>query len=107
MCRVSELVSGKPLLKKIRPSDSCLIKDAAICHEYDLRFHSDWNWIMQIVKKISELSEAAEAKLNTDSTAFYVGVQAYLTPALMDADLDKVVKIIHLFMLEYNENKES
>ena len=67
----------------------------------DLQFHSDWNWIMDVIFKINILPNSKDQSDTTLQT-HRVNVQSTLRSANMEA----VVLSINKFLIWYNEAKK-
>ena len=67
----------------------------------DLKFHSDWNWIMDVIFKINILPNSKDQSDTTLQT-HRVNVQSTLRSANMEA----VVLSINKFLIWYNEAKK-
>mgnify|MGYP000858116377 CR=1 len=65
-----------------------------------LKFHSDWNWIMEIVEAINKTQNSKQGGDTTHST-LKREVQALLGKAAKEA----VVQAINQFLIWYNEQK--
>jgi hypothetical protein len=68
--------------------------------EKELKFHSDWNWIMEVVEAIKNIQNPREHSDSTCST-LKREIQAHLGRANKEA----VVKAINQFLIWYNKNK--
>ena len=69
-------------------------------HIEQLQFHSDWNWIMEVILAINMIpnpKNPSDATLQTKRTA----VQSILRSANKEA----VVKAINQFLIWYEQNK--
>lgn len=83
---------------------SCKLKD------YELDFHSDWNWIMEILNKVSSLDFGWKV------TSKYVNIYSHSGDPRGEFDckfkmncpqdvIVDTVKTINQFLIWYNENK--
>jgi hypothetical protein len=74
--------------------------DFSFLEDYDLKFHSDWNWIMEVVEAIKNTTNPREHSDTTFSTLRFE-IQTHLGRANKEA----VIETINQFLIWYNENK--
>lgn len=67
----------------------------------ELKFHYDWNWIMQILKHIREI---INVKLNIHDFECVKAMNLNLNP--YDYDKEQVVEAIYQFLIWYNKNNK-
>lgn len=66
----------------------------------DLKFHSSWDWLIPVIKKIREI---INVKLNIDSFEEIKEQKLTLNP--YDYDIEQVYKAVVEFIKWYNQNK--
>lgn len=66
---------------------------------YELDFHSDWNWIMEVVEKIYSLNIYYDKYKPFNSSQFTNGEVELTT------NKEAVVEAINKFLIWYNKNK--
>jgi hypothetical protein len=69
------------------------ISETETCLETDLAYHTDWNWLMPVVKKCREESN--------DEDSYWEAIYY----SLVDLDIDNVYIAVVEFIKWYNENK--
>ena len=74
--------------------------DSKVYFDKDLKFHSDWNWIMEVVEAINKTQNPMQGGDTTHST-LKREVQALLGKAAKEA----VVQAINQFLIWYEQNK--
>lgn len=71
-----------------------------------MKFHSDWNWIMEVIKAIEELDIVVLIGKNTCVIEQPYGRTALdLKSIKRDSKKEAVVKAINQFLIWYKENK--
>lgn len=70
----------------------CFI-DGHVHYENDLRYHTDWNWLMEVIEKINEVAAG--------------GVVYDIQNGLRDANIEKTYDAVVEFVKWWNENKKS
>lgn len=85
-------------------------KNIGHCAERGLSFHSDWNWIMEVVEAIERLSKVGETYMFS-ITKFSVRV-SHKGNRIVDLPIDDtkkeaVIQAIDQFIDWYNKQKES
>lgn len=81
-------------------------------HEYSfktdksLKFHSDWNWIMEVVENIENLYGGAVQFEISDESCLVAMPSVFSEYYVMDTKKDAVVQAIWGFLNWYKENKE-
>jgi hypothetical protein len=85
-----------------------LIQSKSLLLTSDLRFHSDWNWIMEVVEKIETLFDGFVLFKIEDESCFVAvtGVQNYNNYTTMATKKEVVVQAIWEFLNWYNINKK-
>ena len=76
----------------------------------DLKFHSDWNWIMEVVEVIEELDVVASFQIENPTIYIWKSSEEN---TFKDIEVDinilskkeAVVKAINQFLIWYNEHK--
>lgn len=113
--RCAEFLTIKEELKnelsaypKQQYSPLCSYANAAYQMEHDdfplltvwdyCKFHSDWNWIMEVVKAI-------KIKIGNPTTVTIACFNGDINKALMSAKQEAVIQAINQFLIWYNENK--
>ena len=67
-----------------------------------LYYHSSWDWLMPIIKRINEIVFTKEFRTFKDSFVFLDSLK--LDTALLDADINQTYVIILKFIEYYNQN---
>ena len=67
----------------------------------DLKFHSDWSWLMEVVEKIESLGHA----FSIDSTKCYVLTNDFCNAQKEATKIESVYKVCVEFIKWYNLNK--
>jgi hypothetical protein len=65
----------------------------------DMKFHSDWNWIIEVVEKIKKV-------IGNPTTVTVACFNGDINKALMSAKKEAVVQSIWEFLNWYNEQKQ-
>lgn len=65
-----------------------------------LKYHKSWDWLMPVVKKISEFKDIQKYKESEGWLAYYS-----LETGLFEVDIERVYKTVVEFINWYNENK--
>ena len=84
-----------------RNEEVAIYKLNAYPYEY-LRFHSDWNWIMEVVEAIKEKTEFKSVD-ECSEMEWYTTIS--LTRLTITTPKEAVVHAINQFLLWYNQNK--
>lgn len=72
----------------------------------ELKFHSDWNWIMEVVEAIEELFDG-EVLVEISDESCYIGYhKEYEKYATMESKKEAVVQAINQFLIWYKENNK-
>lgn len=84
-------------------------------HFHLMKFHSDWNWIMEIVDKIENLDKFSGAVKIVQNNCFiipaYYGIQHFhiqgssFKKPYLEGKKEAVVQAIYQFLIWYNKNK--
>ena len=83
-------------------------------HFEDLKFHSDWNWIMMVIEKIQGLGfntdsySPIQGSVELEDTLHEFNIWDKINPEIQGRGKTKkeaVVKAINQFLIWYNENK--
>jgi hypothetical protein len=68
----------------------------------EMKFHSDWNWIMELCRKLDTLSEDDIVEWTDD----YVVLSEELDNSVTrNYDINDVVKAVNKFLIWYEQNK--
>ncbi len=70
----------------------------------DLAYHTDWNWLMPVIRKIEELGNDVLITTNYIQIAFDEGEQFIVIDDL-NIKINSVYKAVIEFIKWYNENK--
>jgi hypothetical protein len=70
----------------------------------DLAYHTDWNWLMPVIRKIEELGNDVLITTNYIQIAFDEGDQFIVIDDL-NIKINSVYKAVIEFIKWYNENK--
>jgi hypothetical protein len=93
---IAEFMGMKPINKNESNGIwNCTIKTHGFNIVQHLSFHSDWNWLMEVVKKITTLEEF---QYNYEFNQLFWEVFNQL-------DIDEVYIQVFLFIEWYNKNK--
>jgi hypothetical protein len=65
-----------------------------------MKFHLDWNWIMEVVAKINSISNLKKQENTTQSSMKYE-----IQYVLKRANKEKTIKVINKFLIWYNEQQ--
>lgn len=82
--------------------------------QYKLKFHSDWNWIHELVEKISKSRIKTQKEMipnhfsleSHDSIMPYNNIVKPIKIALFENNKQAVVQAINQFLIWYDENKK-
>ena len=75
-------------------------------YTYDcLKFHSDWNWIMEVYMKIKECRITLPMNGIEDSITPLLLKRRPIIKAIVDGDKEQLAKAINQFLIWYNEQK--
>lgn len=81
----------------------------------ELKYHSDWNWIMEVVEAIESTpvlnsKYASDYNVVFDSFGLYIESTGYHSATIVQVDnpskKEAVIQGINKFLLWYNENKK-
>ena len=76
--------------------------DFSFLEDYDLKFHSDWNWIMEVVEAIvKKIGVKAVDECSENEWYATIGV----TRLGITSKKEAVVQAIKQFLIWYNKNK--
>lgn len=77
--------------------------------EYELLYHSDWNWLMEVIEKIESLNYSTEIKSisGLGHTMFFIsgGAEVPLSRRLIKTKFEAVYNACVEFIKWYNLNK--
>jgi hypothetical protein len=76
--------------------DEATVIDGKLYFDNNLRYHSSWDWLMPVLKKIDE----SEVELNEDSNLI-----GDITHGLVSIDIQMTFEAVIEFIKWYNENK--
>ena len=74
-------------------------------HIEQLQFHSDWNWIHEVIGKVKTSVKLAPMNGITDSIMPYINAKHPVIKFLLDNDKEGVVQGIKQFLIWYNETE--
>lgn len=72
----------------------------------ELLFHSDWNWIHEVIEKINNSKITAPMNDIQDSIIPYLNVKRPICRGLLDNDKKTVIQAINKFLIWYNEQNK-
>ena len=78
--------------------------DENVFHPEDMQFHTDWNWLMPVIRKIEELGNDVLITTNYIQISFDEGEQFIVIDDL-NIKIDSVYNAVVEFIKWYNENK--
>jgi hypothetical protein len=78
--------------------------DENVFHPDDMKFHTDWNWLMPVIRKIEELGNDVLITTNYIQISFDEGEQFIVIDDL-NIKIDSVYNAVVEFIKWYNENK--
>lgn len=91
---IAEFIGATQLEKGIVNFKGIFLKEGkSFFNDYDLKFHNDWNWLMQVVKKCE--------KLNSKRIREEIGYRN-----IFGANIEIVYSACVEFIKWYNENKQ-
>ena len=73
--------------------------------EKELKFYSDWNWIMEVVEAIEKLADWNLECLNGEERQFQMCIPLSGTYITSKDKKEAVVEAINQFLIWYNENE--
>lgn len=87
--------------------DDCKVKPQIYFPAYqNLLFHSDWNWIMEVVEAIEKLDISVLIGKNSCVIEQYFGKTPFELPTLKaESKKEAVVQAINQFLIWYNDRK--
>lgn len=68
-----------------------------------INFHSDWNWIMEVVEAIEQLENVRVKMLQNSCDIFVIDKDKFIT-VTKTSKQEAVVQAINQFLIWYNEN---
>ena len=80
--------------------DDKLVAKLSFLQTADLKFHSDWNWIMEVVEAIEKLGHTVDIWNN-------VCVIPHLKKSIGESKKEAVVEAINQFLIWYNNEKSN
>lgn len=72
-------------------------------HREQMCFHSDWNWIMEVVEAIEQLENVRVKMLQNSCDIFVIDKDKFIT-VTKTSKQEAVVEAINQFLIWYNEN---
>lgn len=75
-----------------------------IIHSNMLKFHSDWNWIMEIVEAIEKLGY--NRRVDIDSSHVLIQYKEWYTLVQENSKKEAVVQAINQFLIWYNNQNK-
>ena len=69
-----------------------------------LKFHSDWNWIMEVVEAIEKLGY--DVVIAKTSCSIKMNKQLVKAALMLETKKEAVVEAINQFLIWYNKNKQ-
>ena len=75
-----------------------------VFHPEDMQFHTDWNWLMKVIRKIEELGNDVLITTNYIQISFDEGEQFIVIDDL-NIKIDSVYNAVVEFIKWYNEKK--
>lgn len=84
-----------------RDEEVAIYKMTAYPYDF-LKFHSDWNWIMEVVEAIEKLGY--NRRVDIDSSHVLIQYKEWYTLVQKDSKKEAVVQAINQFLIWYNEN---
>jgi signal recognition particle subunit SEC65 len=110
-CSVNEQYELPKMMTFPPKNNSNLCHTAKICCINDMQFHSDWNWIMEVVEAIEKLGYES---LTGGSEYYYPEKGMRYIQSFIKEDIniyqeaktkkETVVQAINQFLIWYNEN---
>ena len=70
-----------------------------------LKFHSNWNWLMEVVEKIEEMADWSLELLTTDKKAYQMLIHLSNTNVIVETKIEAVYNACVEFIKWYNEQK--
>lgn len=103
-CSVNEQYELPNMMTFPPKKNSNLCHTAKVCCVKDMQFHSDWNWIMEVVEAIKEKTKFKTIdECSEDEWYATIGV----TRLTITSTKEAVVQAINEFLIWYNQNKQS
>jgi len=99
--RCAEFLGWKYSEEKDRWNED-MLRQYSFVESIDLKFHSDWNWIMEVVEAINKTQNPKQGGDTTHST-LKREVQALLGKSAKEA----VVEAINQFLIWYNNEQRT
>lgn len=72
----------------------------------DLRYHLDWNWLMEVVEKIEETADWSLELLTTDKKEYQMLIPLSNTNVIVETKIEAVYNACIEFIKWYDEQKE-
>ena len=69
-----------------------------------LKFHKDWNWLMEVVGKIEEMADWSLELLTTDKKEYQMLIPLSNTNVIVETKIEAVYNACVEFIKWYNEN---
>ena len=69
-------------------------------------YHSDWNWLMEVVEKIEETADWSLELLTTDKKEYQMLIPLSNTNVIVETKIEAVYNACIEFIKWYNEQKE-
>ena len=76
-------------------------------HTVNMKFHSDWNWIMKVLQRIEDLNFSVElSNIGTQNYVCYIrsGGIKVIYSNILETKKEAVVQAINQFLIWHNEN---
>ena len=115
-CSINEQYELPNMMILPPAKNSNLCRTAKVCCVEDMQFHSDWNWIMEVVEKIQTLDRLGgivliqqggcriTSRLAGDHSV-YANVNNYFLQGVK-GQKEAVVQAVYQFLIWYNETNK-
>ena len=70
----------------------------------DMKFHNDWNWLMEVVEKIEEMADWSLELLTTDKKEYQMLIPLSNTNVIVETKIEAVYNACVEFIKWYNKN---
>ena len=88
--------------RKLKPRDKHLVSGAFV---EDLQYHSDWNWLMEVVEKIENYNDSATLFIIEDERCHVNTQNGFEIDSVGHTKIEAVYNACLGFVKHYNEKK--
>lgn len=99
-CSVNEQYELPNMMTFPPKQNSNLCSTSSVCCVKDMQFHSDWNWIHEIIEKIRK-----DVVILENSVGLYLKARGPISKSILKNDKESVVKAINEYLIWYEKTK--